>query len=121
MAEQPELVVIGMGVGGEELAGRAADAGMRVLGIERKLVGGECPYWGCIPSKMMVRAANALAEAARVSTLSGRATTEPAWAPVAARVREATAGWDDQVAVERFERRGGTFVRGLEDALRQLG
>src|SRR6266496_1135835 len=57
MLEQPDLVVIGMGVGGEEVAGRAAESGMRVLGIERKLVGGECPYWGCIPSKMMVRAA----------------------------------------------------------------
>src|SRR6266700_336187 len=112
MVEQPELVVIGMGVGGEEVAGRAAEAGMRVLGIERKLVGGECPYWGCIPSKMMVRAANALAETGRVARLAGRATAEPSWAPVAARVREATSNWDDQIAVERFEGKGGTFLRG---------
>jgi pyruvate/2-oxoglutarate dehydrogenase complex dihydrolipoamide dehydrogenase (E3) component len=112
MVEQLDLIVIGMGVGGEEVAGRAAEAGMRVLGVERKLVGGECPYWGCIPSKMMVRAANALAETGRVNELAGRASAEPSWAPVAARVREATANWDDQVAVERFEGKGGRFRRG---------
>jgi pyruvate/2-oxoglutarate dehydrogenase complex dihydrolipoamide dehydrogenase (E3) component len=112
MVEQLDLIVIGMGVGGEEVAGRAAQAGMRVLGVERKLVGGECPYWGCIPSKMMIRAANALAETGRVNRLAGRAGAEPSWDPVAARVREATANWDDQVAVERFEGKGGRFLRG---------
>jgi pyruvate/2-oxoglutarate dehydrogenase complex dihydrolipoamide dehydrogenase (E3) component len=112
MVERPDLIVIGMGVGGEEVAGRAAEAGMRVLAIERKLVGGECPYWGCIPSKMMIRAANALAETGRVAKLAGRGTAEPSWAPVAARVREATANWDDQIAVERFEGKGGIFLRG---------
>lgn len=65
MEQQADLIVIGMGVGGEEVAGRAVEAGMEVLGIERKLVGGECPYWGCIPSKIIVRAGNALAEASR--------------------------------------------------------
>ncbi|HEX8858558.1 MAG TPA: NAD(P)/FAD-dependent oxidoreductase [Actinomycetes bacterium] len=112
MVEQLDLIVIGMGVGGEEVAGRAAEAGMRVLGVERKLVGGECPYWGCIPSKMMIRAANALAETGRVNKLAGRAAAEPSWDPVAARVREATANWDDQAAVERFEGKGGRFLRG---------
>jgi pyruvate/2-oxoglutarate dehydrogenase complex dihydrolipoamide dehydrogenase (E3) component len=112
VAEQLDLIVIGMGVGGEEVAGRAAEAGMRVLGVERKLVGGECPYWGCIPSKMMIRAANALAETGRVNKLAGRASAEPSWDPVAARVREATANWDDQAAVERFEGKGGRFLRG---------
>ncbi len=112
MAEQPDLIVIGMGVGGEEVAGQAAEAGLRVLGVEQRLVGGECPYWGCVPSKMMVRAANALAETVRVDRLAGHATAEPSWAPVAARIREATANWDDQAAVERFERKGGSFLRG---------
>jgi pyruvate/2-oxoglutarate dehydrogenase complex dihydrolipoamide dehydrogenase (E3) component len=112
MARWHDLVVIGMGVGGEEVAGRAAEAGMDVLGIERKLVGGECPYWGCIPSKIVVRAGNALAEAARVGTLAGRVSVTPDWSPVARRVRQATADWDDEIAVRRFEKRGGTFLRG---------
>ncbi|CCH22327.1 dihydrolipoyl dehydrogenase family protein [Micromonospora lupini] len=115
MAE-PELVdvvVVGLGVGGEEVAGRLAEAGLSVVGIERDLVGGECPYWGCIPSKMMIRAANALAEARRVDGLAGTAQVRPDWAPVAKRIREeATDNWDDKVAVERFTGKGGRFVRG---------
>ncbi|MFF0654953.1 dihydrolipoyl dehydrogenase family protein [Micromonospora tulbaghiae] len=115
MAE-PELVdvvVVGLGVGGEEVAGRLAEAGLTVVGIERDLVGGECPYWGCVPSKMMIRAANALAEAHRVNELAGSAQVQPDWAPVAKRIRaEATDTWDDKVAVDRFTGKGGRFVRG---------
>ncbi|MEV0425116.1 FAD-dependent oxidoreductase [Micromonospora sp. NPDC050495] len=115
MAE-PELVdvvVVGLGVGGEEVAGRLAEAGLTVVGVERDLVGGECPYWGCIPSKMMIRAANALAEAHRVNELAGTAEVRPDWAPVAKRIREeATDTWNDRVAVDRFVGKGGRFVRG---------
>ncbi|MFI6758428.1 dihydrolipoyl dehydrogenase family protein [Micromonospora sp. NPDC050417] len=111
--EQFDVIVMGLGVGGEEVAGRLAEAGLAVLGIERGLVGGECPYWGCIPSKMMIRAANALVEAARVDQLAGRATVTPDWAPVAARIRdEATANWDDKRAADRFVGKGGRLVRG---------
>ncbi|WP_436837421.1 dihydrolipoyl dehydrogenase family protein [Micromonospora orduensis] len=113
---EPELVdvvVVGLGVGGEEVAGRLAEAGLSVVGVERDLVGGECPYWGCIPSKMMIRAANALAEARRVDGLAGTAQVQADWAPVAKRIRaEATDTWDDTVAVRRFTDRGGRFVRG---------
>lgn len=107
-----DVIVIGMGVGGEEVAGRLAEGGLDVLAVERKLVGGECPYWGCIPSKIMVRAADSLAEATRVTGLAGDARISPEWAPVAQRVREATADWNDEVAVERHEGKGETFVRG---------
>jgi len=107
-----DAIVIGMGVGGEEVAGRLADGGLDVLAIERKLVGGECPYWGCIPSKIMVRAGDSLAEAARVTGLAGEAQIAPEWAPVAQRVREATADWNDEVAVERHEGKGETVLRG---------
>ncbi|MFC4066177.1 dihydrolipoyl dehydrogenase family protein [Actinoplanes subglobosus] len=108
-----DVVVIGLGVGGEETAGRLAAAGLDVIGVEHTLVGGECPYWGCIPTKMMVRAGSAIAEARRIPGLAGSATVEPDWAPVARRVRdEATDGWDDKVAVDRFTGKGGTFVRG---------
>ncbi|MGW5668468.1 dihydrolipoyl dehydrogenase family protein [Micromonospora sp. NPDC003776] len=111
--ELADVVVLGLGVGGEEVAGRLAEAGLTVVGIERDLVGGECPYWGCIPSKMMIRAANALAEAHRVNELAGSAEVRPDWAPVAKRIREeATDTWDDKVAVDRFTGKGGRFVRG---------
>jgi pyruvate/2-oxoglutarate dehydrogenase complex dihydrolipoamide dehydrogenase (E3) component len=113
MAEQVDVVVVGLGVGGEEVAGKLAAAGLSVVGIEHNLVGGECPYWGCIPSKMMIRAANALTEARRVEGLAGRAEVHPDWGPVAKRIREeATDNWDDKVAVDRFTGKGGRFVRG---------
>jgi pyruvate/2-oxoglutarate dehydrogenase complex dihydrolipoamide dehydrogenase (E3) component len=100
-------------VGGEFVAGRLADAGLGVVGIESALVGGECPYWGCVPSKMIIRAANTLAETRRVVKLAGRAAVQPDWAVVARRIREeATDDWDDKVAVERFIGKGGRFVRG---------
>lgn len=113
MSDTFDAIVIGMGPAGEAVAGDLAEAGLSVLGIDRKLVGGECPYWGCIPSKMMIRAGHLLTEARRIDGMAGAATVRPDWEPVARRIRdEATDDWDDQVAVERFEGKGGTFVRG---------
>jgi pyruvate/2-oxoglutarate dehydrogenase complex dihydrolipoamide dehydrogenase (E3) component len=113
MTQRYDVIVVGMGVGGEEVAGRTAEAGLRVLAVERKLVGGECPYWGCVPSKMMIRAANSLAEAARVIGLAGEAKIAPEWAPVAKRIRvQATDNWNDGVAIERHRSKGSTVVKG---------
>ena len=113
MTEVFDAIVVGMGVGGETVAEDLAQAGLRVLGIENRLVGGECPYWGCVPSKMMIRAADLLAEGRRIPGVAGSSAVTPDWAPVAQRIRkEATDNWDDRVAVERFEKKGGTFLRG---------
>jgi pyruvate/2-oxoglutarate dehydrogenase complex dihydrolipoamide dehydrogenase (E3) component len=111
--EQVDAVVLGLGPGGEEVAGRLAEAGLDVVGIEGELLGGECPYWGCVPSKMMIRAGNLVAETRRVPGMAGTSTVTPDWAPVARRIRdEATDNWNDQVAVDRFVGKGGRFVRG---------
>ena len=84
-----------------------------MLGIDPHLVGGECPYYGCIPSKMILRAAGTLAESRRVNQLAGRASDEPDFGPVATRIRdEATDDWNDQVAVDRLEGKGATIQRG---------
>lgn len=112
MATEHDVIVVGLGVGGELVAGELAESGMDVLGVERKLVGGECPYWGCIPSKIAVRAGNSLAEAKRVNELAGRTKSEPDYSPVAAHIAEATADWDDEVAVKRLVDKGMTFLRG---------
>ena len=113
MTEKLDVIVIGMGPGGEEVAEQLAAAGLAVAGVEHNLVGGECPYWGCIPSKAIIRAADALAEARRVPLLAGAASVTPDWAPVARRLRDViTDNWNDRVAVERFERKGGHFYRG---------
>jgi pyruvate/2-oxoglutarate dehydrogenase complex dihydrolipoamide dehydrogenase (E3) component len=108
-----DVVVLGMGPGGEDAAERLAVTGLSVAGVDDRLVGGECPYWGCVPSKMMIRAANLLAEGRRIPGMAGDAQVQPDWAPVARRIRvEATDDWDDKVAVDRFTGKGGTFVRG---------
>ncbi|MGH8967277.1 MAG: dihydrolipoyl dehydrogenase family protein, partial [Actinomycetes bacterium] len=76
-------------------------------------VGGECPYFGCIPSKMIVRAADLLAEGRRIPGMAGESSVTADWSPVASRIsEEATDDWDDTVAVQRLEKAGVTFVRG---------
>ncbi|MEO5876375.1 MAG: NAD(P)/FAD-dependent oxidoreductase [Streptosporangiaceae bacterium] len=108
-----DVVVIGMGPGGEEVAGKLAEAGLSVVGVESRLVGGECPYFGCVPSKMMIRASDLLAEGRRIPDLAGESTIVPNWARVATRIRtEATDNWDDKVAADRFTGKGGLLARG---------
>jgi pyruvate/2-oxoglutarate dehydrogenase complex dihydrolipoamide dehydrogenase (E3) component len=112
-AKQVDVVVVGLGPGGEATATQLAQAGLEVVGVDRRLVGGECPYYGCIPSKMMIRASDVLAEGRRIPGLAGESTIRSDWAPVHARIRdEATTDWDDQVAVDRLTGAGVTFVRG---------
>jgi pyruvate/2-oxoglutarate dehydrogenase complex dihydrolipoamide dehydrogenase (E3) component len=112
-AAEFDVIVIGLGPGGEHVAIKLGQAGWRVLGVEERLVGGECPYFGCVPSKMMIAAAHTLRVAGRVNTMAGSSTVSPDWSPVATRIRdEATDDWDDTVAVKRLVDAGATFARG---------
>ena len=108
-----DVIVVGLGPGGEHVALELASAGLSVAGVEDRLVGGECPYWGCVPSKMMIRAANLLADGRRIPGMAGTSVVTPDWKPVAARIRdEATDNWDDAVAADRFTDAGATLYRG---------
>src|SRR6266567_4551255 len=111
--EHTDVVVLGLGPGGEYVAGTLAEAGLHVTGVESRLVGGECPYYGCVPTKMMIRAANLIAETRRVPGIAGTSAVTPDWSPVARRIREeATDDWNDKVAADRFTGKGGHLVRG---------
>ncbi|GAB3996762.1 dihydrolipoyl dehydrogenase family protein [Nocardioides marmoraquaticus] len=108
-----DVVVVGLGPGGEAVATQLAQAGLDVVAVDERLVGGECPFYGCIPSKMIIRAADALAEARRVGDLAGTVEVRPDFGPVARRIRdEATSDWDDSAGVQRIEDAGARFVRG---------
>lgn len=107
-----DVIVLGVGTSGEDVSLQLLDAGLDVVGIEDSLVGGECPYWACLPSKIMTRAAKALREARRVSGMAGEADVTPDWGPVAEKVRWMTGGWDDSTAVERYGNRGGRLIKG---------
>jgi pyruvate/2-oxoglutarate dehydrogenase complex dihydrolipoamide dehydrogenase (E3) component len=108
-----DVVVIGLGPGGEFAAQKLAEAGLSVVGVEKALVGGECPYYGCIPSKIMIRAADALAEAERAACLGGSVEVTPDYGPVAHRIDEqATNHWNDESHATRLSQAGVEIVRG---------
>ena len=112
--QKADLVVVGLGPGGEALANATAKAGLRVVAVDKHLVGGECPYYGCIPTKMMVRAADLVEESRRADELSGDVSLTSSWAPVAERVSvQATDHWDDRVAVDRLVDAGATVIHGV--------
>ena len=111
--ETVDVVVVGMGPGGEEVAGRLAEAGLDVIGVESGLVGGECPYWGCIPSKMMVRAANLVAEGGPPRSSPGcgaRARSGRGWR--AGSVRRPTGGTTGRREAVRREGRPPSYAAG---------
>jgi pyruvate/2-oxoglutarate dehydrogenase complex dihydrolipoamide dehydrogenase (E3) component len=109
---QVDVVVLGLGPGGEYAARKLAEAGLDVVGVDRALVGGECPFWGCTPSKLMVRAADVLAEGRRAPGLGGQVEVTPDWSLVAGRIREANHDWTDHHHAGPLEDAGVRIVRG---------
>ena len=109
MAEQVDVVVLGMGPGGEVAASRLLAAGKRVAVVERELIGGECAYWACIPSKTLLRPVEARAEAARAAGLA-RPTLD--WPAVAAYRDYMTRHLDDHAQVDGYRQQGALVLRG---------
>ena len=105
--------MIGAGPAGEVCAGRMGEAGLEVALVERELVGGECSYWACMPSKALLRPAELLAEVARVPG-AAEAITRPLDADtVLARRDEVIHGLDDSGQLPWLESRGIALIRGM--------
>ncbi|HET7418408.1 MAG TPA: NAD(P)/FAD-dependent oxidoreductase [Solirubrobacterales bacterium] len=106
-----DAIVLGAGPAGEVCAGRLADGGMRVAIVERDLIGGECSYYACMPSKALLRPADVLAEAKRIPGVpTGHGELEaPA---VLARRDEVVHDLDDSVQLPWLEERGIDLFRG---------
>jgi len=106
------VVVVGGGPAGENAAGRCADAGLRVALVERELVGGECSYWGCIPSKTLLRPGDVVAAARRVPGAAEAVTGAIDVHAALARRDRATSNWDDAGQAPWLDSKHITLVRG---------
>jgi pyruvate/2-oxoglutarate dehydrogenase complex dihydrolipoamide dehydrogenase (E3) component len=112
MADRYDAIVIGAGPVGQVCAGELADGGMRVAIVERELVGGECSYWACIPSKTLLRPGEAL-QAAREAPGAREAVTGRLDLSSALEWRNfMTSDWDDTGALKWLDDMGIDLHRG---------
>src|SRR5690625_458183 len=106
-----DVVVIGGGAVGEDLADRAVQGGLSAAIVESELVGGECSYWACMPSKALLRPGAALAAAAAVPGAGEVPQHVDVKATFAAR-DSFTSDWNDESQVEWLSSAGIDLIRG---------
>jgi dihydrolipoamide dehydrogenase len=107
-AERFDAIILGAGPGGEVVADRLLRAGLRVAIVERELVGGECAYWACIPSKTLLRGPEAAKDADRAAGAdAGRLDFADAAAYRDTMVRH----FDDASQVDRYRDRGAEVIK----------
>jgi len=111
-SDQYDVVVLGAGPVGQTVADRARAHGLSVAVVERELVGGECSYWACIPSKAMLRPVVAVADARRVDGAREAVTGRVSPAGVFGRRDRYVTGWDDRGQADWVAGIGADLVRG---------
>jgi pyruvate/2-oxoglutarate dehydrogenase complex dihydrolipoamide dehydrogenase (E3) component len=112
MADEFDVIVIGAGPPGENAAGRSADRGLSVAIVEERLAGGECSYYGCIPSKTLIRPGDVLSAARRVPGAAEAVTGTIDVQAAFAQRDYMTNNWDDAGDLKWFESKGIAFIRG---------
>jgi len=113
MTQEFDVVCLGGGVAGEAIAGGLEGSGLTLAVIERELVGGECPYWGCIPSKTLLRSGETLAESERARDLAAsRVEWEVDFPKISKRTLWMARDLDDTRPAAALEATGATLVRG---------
>jgi len=106
-------VCLGGGVAGEAIASELRGSGLTLAVVERELVGGECPYWGCIPSKTLLRSGETLSEAARARSLAAsRVDWDVDFPKISKRVLWMARDLDDRRPAAALEATGAKLVRG---------
>ncbi|MFL6138682.1 MAG: dihydrolipoyl dehydrogenase family protein [Frankiaceae bacterium] len=108
-----DVVVIGAGPAGETAAGRVADGGLTAAIVERELVGGECSYWGCIPSKTLLRPGDVIAAARRVPGAAEAVSGEVSAAAAFKQRDYMTSNWTDDGQLPWLTDRGIALHRGV--------
>ncbi len=107
-----DAVVLGAGPAGEVCAGRLADGGWKVALVERELIGGECSFYACMPSKALLRPADVLGEAQRIAGVPVGDDAELDPAAILARRDQAIHDLDDSAQLPWIEERGIDLHRG---------
>ncbi len=109
MSDEYDVVVIGAGPPGENAADRAVQGGLSAVIVESELVGGECSYWACMPSKALLRPVAAVAEASQIKGVTGAQLDPPS---VLARRDSFTSHWKDDGQVDWLGSAHVALVRG---------
>ena len=114
MPQEFDVLCLGGGVAGEAIAGGLQGSGLSLAVVERELVGGECPYWGCIPSKTLLRSGETLEEAGRARTLAASwVEWDVDFPKVSKRVYWMARDLDDARPAAAMEATGAKLVRGV--------